>query len=215
MNPLPPSRVLGSRDSLVPIEVEHPSSVRLPIPATDSRAIVASRPVESGEPAITATWKDRDRRSIRLHNPSSIYLTESWVLSKDRVWPAGPLAGGMSRDLELRGGEPLNLYVDTVPVRGEKRDHRASYFPKWDSVYPPAIAGLALSFFEGLQTARGSTNNRYHVLVRGVDCSPALARGELFFVGAFSQDVSGIRVDPEVSLTVHGWVRARVQEPRK
>jgi hypothetical protein len=213
--PLPPARALGARDPIRPIDVDHPSVIRLPIPATDARSFVASRPVMSGEPAVTATWKDGERRSLRLQNPSPVYLRETWVISKDLVWSTGPLAGGTARQVDLRGGEPLNLYVHAYPVRGEKRDPRSAYFPKWDSVYPLPIAGLALTFFETFQKARGETNNQYQVLLRGLDLSPALARGELFFVGSFSQDLSGIRVDPEVSSTVYGWFRARVQEPKK
>jgi hypothetical protein len=213
--PLPPSRALGARDPATPIDVEHPSVIELPIPATDARSIVASRPLASGEPVVTAAWKNDERRSLWLQNPSPVYLRETWVLSKDMVWSSGPLAGGTSREVELRGGAPLSMFVNTYPVRGEKRDPRSSYFPKWDRVYPPPIAGLALTFFESLQKARGESNNRYQVLVRGLDLSPALARGELYLVGSFSQDLSGIRSDPEVVPTVYGWVRARVQEPKK
>lgn len=211
LSPLPSQRAFGASEDAEMTRVDLPSSARLGVPPSASRLLVSSRPTAPADGSITARWSTAERKGLVVKNGAAFPLGECWVVSKETVWPLEGIAAGAERTVELRGAEPFDAWAPKLlPPRKEPRSWWQQK-SSWESV-PPSRWGLALTFHEQLHRAWGDTQYRRVLVERGIDLSPALARGEVVLVGSFDRNVSGIRSTPELASETFGWARIRVGE---
>lgn len=211
LSPLPPQRAFGASENAEAADVMLPSTVRMVVPPAATRLLVTSRATGPADGPITVRWESGERKKVIVKNPAPFALRECWLVSKETVWPVDGIPAGAERTVELKNALAFEQWAPKL-LRARKESTPWWWQEStWDSVTPERW-GLVLSFYEQLQRNWGKPKHRHLLLERGIDLTPALARGEVVLVGSFDANVSAIRSTPELSPETHGWARIRVGE---
>jgi hypothetical protein len=211
VSPLGGSRAFGVPASAECAVVTYPFDVQVPIPPMDTRLFIASRSRSAGEARISVDWKDKTKKAIVVRNPTDLALDETWAVSREAVWPLGPISPGANTAIELE--KPIPFLAWASRMVGDPPNAMPWWFGygPWGRV-PPAQFGALLTFCRAITATRTDRNEVYRLADRSLDWSKFLDAGEVVVIGRFSRNLSGLSIPAGPPPQVFGWVRLRVRE---
>jgi hypothetical protein len=206
----PSSRAYGAQESPDPTTVTPPTEARLPIPPSETRLFIASRPLSTTEAAMSASWSDAKKTAVTVRNSADFALEDCWALSKDGAWPLGRVAAGATVTVTLENAVAFGTWatrkLDPLATQGWRYGENAWWGIRAED-YP-----VALGFHELLLAARLSERTREVLQDRTLDWSGLLSAGGVVVVGSFDRNLSEIEFTNALPPRVYGLARLRVQE---
>jgi len=208
---LPPSRAFGAAETTEPAVVTSSDGGRLPIPPSETRLFVASRPPTPAEAGISARWTDAKHGAVTVQNTADFPLENCFALSKESAWPLPSVAAGATLTASL--GNPQSFATWAYGAL----DGTRVWWPDGEAwtPAPPDRLAASLAFFEAFQEQQAVTRTRRLLQERGVDWSGILAAGGVVVVGSFDRNLSQVEIAGGPAPVVKGLARVRVQEASK
>ncbi|HLY72968.1 MAG TPA: hypothetical protein VKU80_02525 [Planctomycetota bacterium] len=207
---LTPNRAFGAPETTDPMVVTVPSEARLPIPPSETRMLVSSRPRTANEAGMSAGWADAGRKTLRIRNEADFGLTECWAVSRGEAWAVPPIPAASTVTTTLESPIAFATWARRLLKHPDDRPSWWGHQVGWDDIREDRYA-LVLTFYGAVNTVWSPDRVRHVLQDRSLDWSDALARGDVVVVGAFERNVAEIAITSGPTPQVYGWARLRVE----